>query len=415
MCELTEEISLAILFSRLFLWNWTTPPASVTTNPPEEDVRYESDPSRHEKSDAERVQEVRSKALATCAEIVDNIVSLGRRFDDQYGPTYHSMLTPQSSIFCANFLLMGNLNSAHEEGLLLEIMKILVQSSKRWQLVKGVTHMLLKGAEEKVKAQPSPLVEGDDEQPIAPVPGQLTQEVFESMDLIVRDMAWSPSDYLHFSSRYPNYLVAKEDPTVELSNMLEQWAQLALDEIGLREAADNKTEPIGQEGSNDDNIAPEEPPIHSIEHDDVPMTEAEEPEKTSIADEAAGQQNEASKPGEKTDLPSTVTESSGQDDSTKQQNEESAIDQPADSEPVAKEDTQHAQTPEVEAGTSSGSNAAAPVSEGQEGTNRVEASTVEAGAGEQATTEDQMIAEDVAMLHDTSETAEEKVNENKSG
>lgn len=350
--------------------------------------------------------------LATCSQIVETIVSLGRRFDDQYGPTYHSMLTPQSSIFCANFLLSGNLYSAHEEGLLLQIMQILVQSSKRWQLVKGVTQMLLKGAEAKVKAQSSPLVERDDEQPIVPAPGQITQEVFESMELIVRDMAWSPSDYLHFSSRYPNYLVAKEDPTVELSNMLEQWAQLALDEIALRELEDDNIGPTGYEGLNDNDTGPQAPPVQSIEHEDVHMAEAEELEQTNISDEQNITLDKESKTGDRLESATTQTESFVQE-SVEQQSKGMDVQQPGKSDAVTLEGV--AQNPEEmlpgdrpsqpEASTVSESHATLPASDGSESASVVKASAPEAVAEKQPSTENHAMVEDVTSKADSSGAA----------
>lgn len=362
----------------------------MTTTSQEGGARYQSDPTKSEKSDSEKVQEVRTVALATCSQIVDTIVSIGRRFDDQYGPTYHSMLMPQSGIFCANFLLSGNLHSAHEEGLLLEITKILVQSSKRWQLVKGVTHMLLKGAEEKVKGQPNPLAErDDDEQPVIPAPGQLTREVFKSMELIVKDMAWSPSDYLHFSSRYPNYLVAKEDPTVELSNMLEQWAQLALDEMTSKETGGDEVEQTGYGGPNDDNIGPEAPPVHSIEHDDVPMTEGEELGATNVAHEPAMISNEETLMGGGTEPVGTETASSGHFPVEQQQQSPIGNDQQSSgNEPAVLEENLPIARPEVETVATSESDAAFPAPAELESADVVKASTGEAVAGEQATTRD---------------------------
>lgn len=263
------------------------------------EARYEPDSVEGRKAGSKTVEEIRTSTLAIGSQIVESVVSIGRRFDEQYGPTYHSMLMPQSGIFCANFLLAGNLHSAHEEELLLQIMQILVQASKRWQLVKGVTQMLLKGSEEKVKALSSPLAERDDEQSVVPAPGKITKELFESMELIVKDMAWSPSDYLHFSSRYPNYLVAKEDPTVELSNMLEQWAQLALEEIALREGEDENVEMAGYDDSNDNDTGPQAPPVQSIERDDVPMADVEEVEDTTIiADKESSKVREEIKSGD---------------------------------------------------------------------------------------------------------------------
>jgi len=254
-------------------------------SPQQGETRYEPESTEGTKSSAKTVEEIRTSALAMGSQIVESVVSIGRRFDEQYGPTYHSMLMPQSGIFCANFLLAGNLHSAREEEMLLQIMQILVQASKRWQLVKGVTQMLLKGSEERVKVSSSPLAERDDEQPVVPAPGQIPKELYESMELIVKDMAWSPSDYLHFSSRYPNYLVAKEDPTVELSNMLEQWAQLALEEIAQREGGDDNVEMTGYDASNDDDTGPQAPPIQSIEPVDVPMVEVEELDLSNVTAE----------------------------------------------------------------------------------------------------------------------------------
>lgn len=403
---------MAILFARLFLWNWTTPLPSATRSSPQEEARYEPDPTEDGRTESEKLEEVRALTLATCSQIVETIVSIACRFDDQYGPTYHSMLMPQSCIYCANFLLSGNLYSAHEEEQLLQIVQILVQSSKRWQLVKGVTQMLLKGAEMKVNAQPSPLVEQDDEQPIVPAPGQITKGVFESMELIVRDMAWSPSDYLHFSSRYPNYLVAKEDPTVELSNMLEQWAQLALDEIALREGEDDNIELSGYEGSNDNDIGPQAPPVQSIEREDVRMEEAEELEEANLSDKPTTTLGKESKPGEELESASTQTESFAQG-SVEQQSKSIDVQKSGESDAVTIEGVAHDpdetlpadRLSQAEAGTVSGSHAAMLASDGHESASGVKASTLEPDAEKQLSTEDHTMIADISSKTDSSGAA----------
>lgn len=262
--------SLTLLYTRLVLWHWVIPPKAAARRSSPSPERYEADSQLPYKPNADTIEEIRAKATDKCFQIIEATVAVIRRFDDQYGPSYFSMLGPQSGIYCVNFLLSNNLHSAHEEELLLQIMQTLVKASKRWQLVKGVTQMLLKVAEEKVKAQDSPILEEDDETSgKAPAPpGQITREVFESMELIVKGMAWSPSDHLHFSSRYPNYLVAKEDTTTELSNMLERWAQLALEEIALREPG-----PPAVAGDTD--IGAGAPPLQSVEQQDTAMVGVE--------------------------------------------------------------------------------------------------------------------------------------------
>ena len=173
---------------------------------------------------------MRRRLVSKCLSFVEQVASLILKSNERFGPTLHTVLTPQTGIYCAMFLLNGHLYGAHEEELLLQIMQILVQCANKNTLVKGVTQMLLKVAEGKVNAQSSDAANLENAEPPTTPHGEISPKMFKSLELIVKDIEWSPSDHLHFSSRYPNYLEKKVDETTELSHLLEKWADLAIDE-----------------------------------------------------------------------------------------------------------------------------------------------------------------------------------------
>jgi hypothetical protein len=217
---------------RQVMWYWTIPPPS--TPPPPPDPQLEQSPAS-EPVTPEQIQEVRRKAKEVCLDITASIADLSLRFDAVYGPRFASMLTAQSSILATSFLLGGHLDSPREERLLLQLMRILVQCSRQRHLVRGVTQMLLQTAQQKV-------VPVDTEAAIDNK-GFITQAVLESMQEVVKDFAWQASEHLHFSSQYPNYTLIKEDPTLEMSDLLEQWAEVTLDEKEAEAAPDQDRAP----------------------------------------------------------------------------------------------------------------------------------------------------------------------------
>ena len=129
-------------------------------------------------------------------------------------------MTAQTAILAVSFLLSGNLDSAKEEDILLQVMRILVKCSRHRYLTKGVTQMLLKTAEDQFAADKGGKVS----------PGGVSGALVEQLTVIVKDLAWDEREYLSFSSRYPNYVKAKEEEDVGLSQLLENWASLQLQE-----------------------------------------------------------------------------------------------------------------------------------------------------------------------------------------
>ena len=160
------------------------------------------------------------EAREMCLEIVATTTRVLTAADASFGPIFNTLLTAQSGILAASFLLSGNLKSAEEEELLLQIMRILVRCSRQRNLVKGVTHMLLKTAEDQYAA-----TQGGDVPP-----GGVSSAVVERLIVIVKDLAWEQQDHLSFSSQYPNHVTVKEDPDVQLSQFLETMANLQVQE-----------------------------------------------------------------------------------------------------------------------------------------------------------------------------------------
>ncbi len=61
-------------------------------------------------------------------------------------------------------------------------------------------------------------------------PGGVSKALVELLTVIVKDLAWEERDHLTFSSQYPNHIKVKEDPDVQLSQLLETWASLQVHE-----------------------------------------------------------------------------------------------------------------------------------------------------------------------------------------
>lgn len=227
---------------RLVMWNWTIPPATAPQTTTETDTNAQA-PSHPSPPAPSREDLDRATAISKerCTDIVSRTVRIIQLSDSRFGPNQFSVLTPQSSILATSFLMSGNLTSPEAEEMLLQLMRILVQTSRKWQLLKGVTHMLLKTAEDKVAAA-TPAARGSSQEAVAAGGGDgdgdgfVTKRLLEQLTVIVKDLAWEENDYLTFSSQYPNHILAKEDPAA-LSDLLEQWADLALKE------KDNPTAP----------------------------------------------------------------------------------------------------------------------------------------------------------------------------
>ncbi|OAP60583.1 hypothetical protein AYL99_05585 [Fonsecaea erecta] len=221
----TIDLALSFHHFRLHLWNWTIPPppsASKPNNVPENDSATGKSPGRDE------LDQITREAKEKCMQIVTVTIRIIQKSDAVYGPRFFTVLTPQSGILAASFLLSGNLNSEVEEELLLEVMRVLVGCSRQRQLVKGVTHMLLKTAEDKLAAA------GDGPTP----PGGVSKPLLEKLTVIVKDIAWAGQEHLTFSSKYPNHVLIKEDPDTELSSLLEKWADMGLHEEEHAEGAE---------------------------------------------------------------------------------------------------------------------------------------------------------------------------------
>ncbi|EXJ77649.1 hypothetical protein A1O3_09877 [Capronia epimyces CBS 606.96] len=215
----TVDLAFTMYHFSLFMWNWTIPPPSAARqHATASDVEAEVT-SEGKEPTAQQMDEIRRKCKDMCFELTANTTQLYQTWYDKFPQTYFSMLMPQTGSVAASFLLSGNLKSAHEEDMLLQIMRVLVRSSPRWQMVKGITQMLLKTAEEKSKA-------ADKEE------GGVSKALVEEMKEIVKDLGWEDTDHLNFSSQYPNYAIVREDPSanVEMSQLLEKWAELAIDE-----------------------------------------------------------------------------------------------------------------------------------------------------------------------------------------
>ena len=173
----------------------------------------------------ERTQKIVREAKDKGLEIVSILTRILAATDASYGPVFNTVMTPQSGIVAVSFLLSGNLHSPREEDMLLEIMKILVRCSRQRNLVKGVTHMLLKTAVDQAPT-------GKDAETPA---GGVSVALVDRLRTIVEDLAWEKSDYKSFSSQYPNQVKIKEDPELDLSHLLDKWANLAIQEEGEEE------------------------------------------------------------------------------------------------------------------------------------------------------------------------------------
>ncbi|OAG41676.1 hypothetical protein AYO21_04140 [Fonsecaea monophora] len=214
---------LSLHHFRLLLWNWTIPLPQSATKPnaePTQDSAAAGTESATRRPSQDELAQVTRETKDMCLQITTVTIHIIQRAGSRYGPRFFTVLTPQSGILAASFLLSGNLDSVVEEELLLEIMRVLVGCSRQRQLVKGITHMLLKTAEDKVAAV------GDGPAP----PGGVSQALLEKLTVIVKDLAWAGHEHLTFSSKYPNHILIKEDPDTELSQLLEKWADMGLNE-----------------------------------------------------------------------------------------------------------------------------------------------------------------------------------------
>ncbi|EXJ68033.1 uncharacterized protein A1O5_08648 [Cladophialophora psammophila CBS 110553] len=232
----TVDLALSLHHFRLLMWNWTIPPPPSASKPnaePEQRSATGTSPDAPIPGQDE-LDQIAREAKEMCMEIASVTVRIIRAFNASFGHRFFTVLTPQSGILAASFLLSGNLHSADEEELLLDIMRVLVRCSRQRQLVKGITHMLLKTAEDKVVAAGN----GD-----TPPPGGVSKSLLEQLTVIVKDIAWEGQEHLTFSSKYPNHILVKEDPDTELSLLLEKWAHMGLDD----------EEHDGGEGSDDHN------------------------------------------------------------------------------------------------------------------------------------------------------------------
>jgi hypothetical protein len=198
---------------RLMAWNWAAPP-NPTSSPPKNTTSTD-DPGSSENDGAATLSR---EARAKCLEIVSTTERILSAANARFGPVFNTLMMPQSGILAASFLLAGNIDSAREEHILLQIMGILVRCSRQRNLVKGVTHMLLKTSADQAAAH------AGEETP----PGGVSASLVERMTVVVEDLAWEEPDPRSFSSSYPNHVKVKGEPEedVELSSMLEKWASL---------------------------------------------------------------------------------------------------------------------------------------------------------------------------------------------
>lgn len=191
------------------MWNWLIPSAQAAS--PKPLGPGETPPP--ETPTAGEVDKVIHKAKEMCLDIVTVTTEAIRASDAHYGPVFNTLMTPQTGILAASFLFSGNLNSRKEEEMLLELMGVLVRCSRQRNLVKGITHMLLKTAEDQVASAGGKVI-----------PGAVSPAILEELTVIVKDLAWESRDLLSFSSQYPNHIKVKDDPDAELSDLLEKWA-----------------------------------------------------------------------------------------------------------------------------------------------------------------------------------------------
>ena len=246
-------------------------PAESTSSAAEADpleTQQESEPTQQSAATPLSEQDKRGQIVAKCLSIVELYADLMARFEERFGTKFFTLLTPQPGIFSASFLLTGHLYTSHEEELLLRIMRVLVHVATRNTLVKGVTQMLLKLAEEKIKAQTAQSSALTDKEAQDNAVGQVTPKMFESMEMIVKDLQWAPSDHLHFSSRYPNYTADKRDDAGQLSDLLEKWASLAIDEMEAKDPSGKDLIEPEELSAHEQPEIDEAPPLPSIEKDD---------------------------------------------------------------------------------------------------------------------------------------------------
>lgn len=243
--------------------------ASSTSQANPHEAERESESSQQQTAIAPSEEGRRDQIVTKCLSIVQSYAALMGRFDERFGPKFFTVLTPQPGIFSISFLLTGHLYTSHEEELLLQILRVLVHVASRNTLVRGVTQMLLKLAEEKTKAQKAESGALTDKEAQENAPGQLTPKMFESMEIIVKELEWAPSDHLHFSSRYPNYTADKDDETTQLSDLLEKWASLAIDEMEAGGPSEKNVLEPEELSSHEQHDFEEAPPLPSIERDDV--------------------------------------------------------------------------------------------------------------------------------------------------
>jgi hypothetical protein len=220
--------SVTVQHFRLSLWNWMIP--SVSANA--QQMRAPDNPA--ETADREEAERIIRIAKEMCLKLATVTTEILVAADASFGPIFNTLVTPQSGIVVVSFLLSGNLDSAQEEEMLLQIMRILVRCSRNRNLVKGVTHMLLKMAADQGMANSK-----DSESTPA---GGVSQDLLNRLTFLVKDLAWEQCDHLSFSSQYPNHVNAKDDPNEELSGLLESWAELS-----LQEAKGAATEEVGED------------------------------------------------------------------------------------------------------------------------------------------------------------------------
>ncbi|KIV89089.1 hypothetical protein PV10_08695 [Exophiala mesophila] len=268
----TVDLHTTLYFIRLSLWSQAMPvPTESTSSAAEADpleTQQENEPTQQSAATLLPEQDKRGQIVAKCLSIVKLYADVMARFEERFGTKFFTLLTPQPGIFSASFLLTGHLYTSHEEELLLRIMRVLVHVATRNTLVKGVTQMLLKLAEEKVKAQTAQSSALTDKEAQDNAVGQVSPKMFESMEMIVKELQWAPSDHLHFSSRYPNYIADKRDDAGQLSDLLEKWASLAIDEMEAEDPSGKDLMEPEELSTHEQHEIDEAPPLPSIEKDD---------------------------------------------------------------------------------------------------------------------------------------------------
>jgi phenylpyruvate tautomerase PptA (4-oxalocrotonate tautomerase family) len=154
------------------VWNGMIPPVKPAAE--ENDGSTE----RSGTGDHDEADEIVRIAKDMCLQIVSDTTRVLVAADAAFGPVFNTLLTAQTGIVAASFLLSGNLVSTREEDMLLQIMHILVRCSRQRNLVKGVTRMLLKTAETRFAANKDGAVS----------PGGVSEAVVEQLTEIVKDL-----------------------------------------------------------------------------------------------------------------------------------------------------------------------------------------------------------------------------------